>query len=99
MKPWAFMGLYSGSIGMLYQMIVDPRTGLEITKRVEKFAPFFFGSSGGASGGGGTSTIGTSSSGFGSGIGHMCMVIVQSGSMTVSQTAGSIISLLGPIKS
>lgn len=56
---------------------------------------------------------GGSGSGSGSGIGpkesatssqnsvhlHICIVIAQSGSITVSQTAGRIISLFGPIKS
>lgn len=32
-------------------------------------------------------------------IGHMVMVILQSGSMTFSQTEGKMISPLGPIKS
>jgi len=43
--------------------------------------------------------MGEGSSTFGSGIGHMCIVMVQSGSITVSQTAGKMMSLFGPTKS
>lgn len=65
-------------------------------------------SSGGGGGGGGAATsaasgavaLGCGSGDFGfSGIGHICIVIVQSGSTTVSQTCGSMISPLGPTKS
>ena len=52
------------------------------------------GSSGGGGGGAGSGVLG-----FGSGIGHMCIVTVQSGSTTVSQICGRIISPFGPIKS
>lgn len=56
---------------------------------------FFLPSPGGGIGG---TSIATSSS-LGSGIGHMCIVMVQSGSMTVSQTLGRMMSPLGPIRS
>jgi hypothetical protein len=52
------------------------------------------GSSGGGGGGAGSGVLG-----LGSGIGHMCIVTVQSGSTTVSQICGRIISPFGPIKS
>lgn len=58
---------------------------------------FFLGSSGG---GAAASSAGGGSGSFGfSGIGHICMVMVQSGSTTVSQTCGRIISPLGPTRS
>lgn len=57
---------------------------------------FFLASAG--TGGGGSSTGGSGSLGF-SGIGHMCMVTVQSGSTTVSQTCGRIMSPFGPTRS
>lgn len=45
------------------------------------------GGGGGASGGGGSTGGGSSAfGGGGSGIGHICMVIIQSGSIIVSQT-------------
>lgn len=45
------------------------------------------GGGGGASGGGGSAGGGSSAfGGGGSGIGHMCMVIIQSGSIMVSHT-------------
>lgn len=45
------------------------------------------GGGGGASGGGGSAGGGSSAfGGGGSGIGHMCMVMIQSGSIIVSQT-------------
>ena len=53
---------------------------------------------GSSSGGGGGGGAGSGSLGF-SGIGHICMLTDQSGSTTVSQTCGRIMSPLGPTRS
>ena len=57
------------------------------------------GSGGGGGGGGGGTSMGGGSSGLGSGMGHMCIVMVQPGSTTVSHTRGRMMSPLGPNKS